>query len=171
MKQKNKTKKGFTLLETLIAVFIFALAMVMISGAFANLLKNYAQAKKTQKNIENAEYAINLMAKTLRTSRLVVTNNFFPLRVFDYSQTSNNCIEYNYIDTDITVSSLTTIDTGCTELALLTGSSILANNITSSPSVTAIKTAGSAFGKITISMEVQDGASTIPIQMSVSLRQ
>lgn len=61
-------RKGFTLVETLIAIFIFSLIMTMISGIFADFMKNYFVQRENQKNVENAIYILSLMEKTIRTS-------------------------------------------------------------------------------------------------------
>lgn len=63
--------KGFSLAETLIAIFIFSLAVTMLSGSFSSFLKNYSDAKQLQKNMESAQYGMNLFAKTMRTSKIV----------------------------------------------------------------------------------------------------
>ena len=196
MKQKNKTKKGlaqlnlrrnkrrsnlkgFTLLEALIAVLIFSLAMVMISGVFANLLKNYTKAKKTQKNIENAQYAMNLMAKTIRTSEIksVASGSMTDFYVLDYSQ--NKCIQYKYDSLNKKIQVGTTTDPSPADLTsdcnwgTIASFSDLATNIIDAK-IDATPTTGSTLGKVSISLEVQDDSqqtSKIPIQMSVSLRQ
>ena len=176
MKQKNKTKKGFTLIETLIAVLIFSLLMVIIAGVFANLLKNYAQAKKTQRNVENAQYAMNLMAKTIRTSDIpTASGTITTFGVFDYSQ--GKCIQYKYIASNKKIQVATTSDvatnlSGCVSFVSIPAAaySDLAINIIDAK-IDATPTTGTTLGKATISLQVQDGTSTIPIQMSVSLRQ
>jgi prepilin-type N-terminal cleavage/methylation domain-containing protein len=105
-KKNKKTKKGFSLVETLVAVAIFSLAAVMFAGSFASFLKNSIAAKEAQRNAESAQYVINLMAKTIRTSAVAAptptagsTTVFTKLRVLDFSQTdpTKNCIEYDYV--------------------------------------------------------------------------
>lgn len=167
MKQKKKTKKGFSLIETLIAVFVFSMAMVMFAGVFANLMKNYAQAKRTQKNIENAEYAMNQMAKTIRTSKLVTYSSSFPLRVYDF--TTGSCIHYEYISPNISIASAATAVDDCTAGATLGAASTFADNIASA-NISATPT-GTSLGKVTVSLIVRDDPSSVPIQMTVSLRQ
>lgn len=181
VKQKNKTKKGFSLLETLIAILVFSLAMVMLVGVFSNFLKNYAKVKKTQKNIENAQYTMNLMAKTIRTSEIAssigpdVWDAATNLDLFNYSQ--GKCIRYSYNGSAIQVQT----NTGGTPATLadcdfnsLTSPANLVTNITGA-SISATPTinggASPVYGRVTISLKVQDGASEIPIQMTVSLRQ
>ena len=178
MKHKNKTKKGFSLVETLVAVSIFSFLMVTIVGVFSNLLKNYTIAKKTQKNIENAQYAMNLIAKTIRTSNVPAIGAPYSMTtfgVFDYSQ--GECIQYEYDSLNKKIQVATTTDvatdlSGCVSFGSIpaTSYSDLANNIASA-NISAVPTVGATLGKVTISLEVQNDPSQIPIQMSVSLRQ
>jgi len=188
MKLKNKIKilkfskksKGFSLIEVLVAMFIFLLAISLLIGGFSSFFKNYIVAKKIQKDVENAQYAMNFMAKTLRTSALITTTppiTAFPFRAFDYSQTANNCIEYNYSSSMITSSSVTKADPDeCSAAPMPTATALTSNDITGAH-ITAIPTISSNYGKVTIVLYVQDQSSTvnqpsaIPIQMSVSLRQ
>ena len=97
IKNKNKsslkTRKGFSLLETLIAVSLFSLLTVMVSGVFASFLKSYAESKKTLQDVEEVQFAMNLMAKTIRTSD-VKLESANVLKVYDYSQ--SKCLKYSF---------------------------------------------------------------------------
>jgi len=193
-KKKNKIKKiltqlnlrqskrqsnlmGFSLIETLIAVLIFSLLMVVIVGIFANLLKNYAVTKKTQINIENAQYAMNSMAKTIRTSDVLdyPSGSMNKFRVFDNSVDAGgvNCIEYKYTSTSSeidTYSFSATDSSDCFSHSITSWPNVFAKNIASAY-IYSIASTGSSYGRVTISLEVQDDTSLVPIQISVSLRQ
>lgn len=188
MKQKSKIKKqqeskkaclparrGFSLIETLIAIFVFSLAMAMVVGAFSSFYKTYVNSKKIQRDVESAQYAMNLMAKTLRTSSVVAVNAS-PMTAattfdfYDYSQSS--CIRYTYDPVGKILRSGT--QTGVASPAACNYPSISPTTFTGSivnPSVIATPTAGAVLGKVTVSLSVQSGISLLPIQMSVSLRQ
>ena len=64
-----KKERGFSFLEIMVSVFIFSLMMTTISITFSNLFKNYRNSRAIQTNLENAQFIINSMAKSLRTSR------------------------------------------------------------------------------------------------------
>ena len=185
MKLKNKLKifkssqkrKGFSLIEILVSIFIFVLAIAMLTGSFSSFLKNYSNAKKIQKDVENAQYAMNLMAKTIRTSEVdPVSASASSLKTYDYSQ--GKCIEYQIGGNKIQASEATT---SATKLSDCDWTGAITNNLTSDnsiissdSSISATKTdsSGSPLGKVTIVLYVQSGTSTaIPIQTSVSLRQ
>lgn len=163
------------MIEALVAIFIFSLATAMLAGAFSSFFKNYTNSKKIQRDIENAQYAMNLMAKTLRTSSLVTTS--FPLETFDFSQ--SKCIVYDYADKKMQYA--TTTDAAPTKAADCTwGTATSYMDITSddivSASISSIKSDPTLniFGKVTMALNVQDQSAAtpaIPIQTSVSLRQ
>ena len=173
VKGQRLRKRGFSLVESLIAVFIFSLVAAMLAGAFSGFLKNYANAKKAQRSAESAQYAMNLMAKSLRTSSLITTN--FPLDTFDYSQ--GKCIRYGFTANKLQVATTTDVSpadpSACTwatatSYADLTSADIQGALVTATPSTDPV------FGKITIALNVKEVGQTtsaLPIQMTVSLRQ
>lgn len=96
-------KKGFSLLELIIAIFIFTLIMTTAVGVFSNIIKGYRKAKVTQRDLEDAQTAMNVLAKSLRTSVAVSCDGadctqapHQRVRIYDFSQTK--CIEYS-VDT------------------------------------------------------------------------
>jgi prepilin-type N-terminal cleavage/methylation domain-containing protein len=171
--KREKSKKGFTLIEVLVAILVFTIVMAMLSGSFSSFLKNYANQKKIQKDIENAQYAMNLMSKTLRTSYLSTTT--FPLNTYDYSR--NLCVAYRYTSRSIRIGSTnpgTSGDPTSCNYGNISSYANLTSGIIQSASVSAVATQNGTLGKVTISLSIanptQIGAA-IPIQMSVSLRQ
>lgn len=89
------TKQGFTLIEVLIAMFIFVLIMTMVSASFSGFLKNYASSKKNHKSTETAQLVMNLMTKTIRTSSNVVINAG-GAEIDLYDNFSKKCVVYAY---------------------------------------------------------------------------
>jgi prepilin-type N-terminal cleavage/methylation domain-containing protein len=106
MKKKN-SKKGFTLIEVIVAMSIFAMMIVSFSVAFSGSFFAYRNSRAIEKNLEEAQNEMNLMAKTMRTSTIVgcskdpsisltipctSLNNYQWIRIYDYSQ--GKCIDY-----------------------------------------------------------------------------
>lgn len=89
-------KKGFTLIEMLISVFIFLMIMLVVVVVFAQHAKLYTYAKTLQRNIENAQFAINYVAKTLRTGSIMQTSDTQNLYMYDPSQ--SRCFRFRFID-------------------------------------------------------------------------
>ncbi len=93
----KKKNKGFTLLEVIIAIFIFALSAVAVMQIFAGSMSGYREAKNTQRNLEDAQFIMNQIAKTLRTSSIVFPtilshSTSSNVKVYDYS--SGKCWAY-----------------------------------------------------------------------------
>lgn len=115
MKRKiRKNLKGFSLVEMILAVFIFTIAMTAITGVFGNFFKNFQKTKLVQRNVESANFAMNQMAKTIRTSKVIFPlPSSFPMPyavLFDYSQGdgrdgSGKCIKYSFTGSSIQVAS------------------------------------------------------------------
>ena len=90
-----RKRKGFSFLEVMISLFIFALMMTTISMIFASLFKNYKRARTVQINLENAQFTMNSMAKALRTSSIIDPTSpgtVSSIRFFNYSD--GTCVSY-----------------------------------------------------------------------------
>jgi prepilin-type N-terminal cleavage/methylation domain-containing protein len=174
-----KSKPGFSLVEVIVSIFVFSFVMAMLAGSFASFFRNYINEKKTQVDVENAQYAMNIMAKALRTSEVEDTQSF-PMNTFDYSQ--NKCIQYRFASGTGGVSKMQAGFTGDSSPKKLGdcnfGSGVTYRDMTTYDIKYAVvnsqATEVPALGKVTVSMGVRDQSnvtSTVPIQMSVSLRQ
>lgn len=177
IKIKNNNKKGFTLLEALIVVFIFTLAMISFTEYFAKFSKSSKDAKEIQKNLENAQYAMNLMAKTLRTSSIrVVGSSESEIRGYDYSQ--EKCFNFwiaghkiNYGEK--VVPNVVDIDMECGSIMpppILDLTSEIINDLKFSFERSDATAVPPQMGKVTIFMEVGTGEIKERIQTTVSLR-
>lgn len=180
--KKNKfcfsKKRGFSLLEMLIAIFIFTLIMVASSTFFARSIQTYKNVRATQRDLENAQYVMNLMAKTLRTSSIIASGSSpLYIDIYDYSQ--SKCIRYSFSNNAIKTNSIGAADkkdctfsnTGFTDL-----SNFYVNNayFSVTPSSKTATGAPILLGKVTISLEICPSATSCSdkarIQTSVSLR-
>ena len=186
LQQNKTTKKGFSLIEMIISIFVFSILMMMIAGTFAGFYRNYSKQKKAQKDIENAQYILNFMAKRLRTSVIVSSpsgagnSQGVPLTkdntldTYDYSQ--GQCIRYS-LDEKIMKYSLSFAAKPDDCSFSNTYQSLSSNNINRAH-VYVVSSGGGDKGKVTIVLYVQQDTaspgqdtSEIPIQSSVSLRQ
>jgi len=90
-------RKGFSLMEMIIAIFVFSLIMVAVVGTFVSVVSVRNKVKAVQQDIENARFSMEQMSKTLRTSSVLSfspATNPTNIKIFDYSQ--GVCIEYQY---------------------------------------------------------------------------
>lgn len=67
----HKKQKGFSLVELLVVVFMSSLILVAITGLFMYIFGSYRSIRTMQKDVENAQFALNTMSKTLRTSTVM----------------------------------------------------------------------------------------------------
>jgi len=62
-------KSGFTLVEILVAAFIFSIVIALISGVFVSVLQSQGRILATQIVLDNASYSIEYMSRALRMAR------------------------------------------------------------------------------------------------------
>jgi prepilin-type N-terminal cleavage/methylation domain-containing protein len=172
-------KQGFSLLELMIAIFIFSLIMVSSSTFFGRSIQTYKNVRSTQRDLENAQYVMNLMAKTLRTSTIKFSDAS-NIVIYDYSRIADACIQYSFSSNRIQSRSADVTKDDCTTSAPFNSFSDLSNVYVNNASFSVIPSSDSpskVLGKATISMEIcatsgctgteKDKAR---IQSSVSLR-
>ncbi len=118
-RKKINVLRGFTFLEVVVAVFIFSLIMTATAAIFAKMIWAYGNAKAIQRDLEAAQQAMSLMAKSIRTSSVVLCgygasdpNNsncsggmlgtIYSIRIYDYSQAdSGGCVEYKIMSNNL----------------------------------------------------------------------
>ncbi|EKD58524.1 MAG: hypothetical protein ACD_56C00110G0017 [uncultured bacterium] len=168
-KKKSLNRKGFSLPETLVAILIFSIVMTMLSGSFASFLKVHIAEKNNQKALEGAQYALNLMEKTIRTSVLSTTNGSTlvfagadqgKIKLFDNSQ--SKCLAYLYDSAEMKIKMLTKVTSdvdidGCGNFSDgYVTTDLTAANIISVAADGKVSSVGDP-GKISISLTVKEG--------------
>ncbi|QQS20755.1 MAG: prepilin-type N-terminal cleavage/methylation domain-containing protein [Candidatus Moraniibacteriota bacterium] len=103
----SRRTRGFSLLEALIAMFIFSTVMVSVTTYFVSIARANQNAKRLQQNLEDVRFAMNQVSKVLRTSVVISPISPSPegtdssrIRVYDYSQSS--CVEYAFSGEELT---------------------------------------------------------------------
>ncbi|MFA5777503.1 MAG: prepilin-type N-terminal cleavage/methylation domain-containing protein [Parcubacteria group bacterium] len=188
-----RNKKGFSLLEVMTAMFIFVLVMMAVSISFSSLFGGYSSAKSIQKDLESAQYSMNLMAKSLRTSSIVDPNSPGNVsRIIFYNYSEKKCVSYRFNEGKLQMAEVDDPNDGisgstfsekrdwCSTVTFSEYSNLVAKNVNSLSFyvVPSDDTAGSeVLGKVTISIEIcaSSGCSSAKkdvarIQTSVSLR-
>lgn len=92
-----KKLRGFTVTEILVGLTIFILLSSASSLVFTRLIKSHRATTLMQKNVQDAQFAINIVAKTLRTSTILSSSpgdEVDLIRLFDNSQA--RCVEYRF---------------------------------------------------------------------------
>ncbi len=172
--KKNLRKKlsAFTLVEILVAMFAFSLIMMATMNIFTRAYSGYHMTLRIQHDLENAQYAMNVLAKMLRTSS-VVSGSGSSVQFFDHSQ--DRCIQYRISGGAVQVASgVATTVNQCVTMALASFSSVTSGTVTGSFLVTASTAIGgppSRIGKVTIALSVsEEAAHSARVQTTVSLR-
>ncbi len=179
----NTSDRGFTLIEVLVSVFVFLIVMTAVTNTFTNGFSSYKNTKIAQKNLEDAQFALNLMAKELRTSTVVSPGSTLPQPVitfYDYSQLL--CVRYR-IDafrnlqrgsisvaaSDIASDCTTAIADSSFGMKNMNAGNINYGRFLITPSVTG---ATPRFGKVTVTLDINQNGTTqhAYIQTTVSLR-
>ncbi|MGK2848758.1 MAG: PilW family protein [Minisyncoccota bacterium] len=88
---KRKHHFGFTLIEVVVALFIFSILMIAVSSIFTQFFGSYKEVQAMAKNVENSQFVLNRIAKELRTSTVTIAESS-RVRFYDYSQ--DMCLEY-----------------------------------------------------------------------------
>jgi type II secretory pathway component PulJ len=95
-KKMHKTRKGFSLMELLVAMFISTLIMISVVAAFASAFRAQKTARKVQRDLEDAKTAIEYMAKIIRMSSDVRPRSGGGYAVYMYNKTTENCVGFRY---------------------------------------------------------------------------
>ncbi|MEK7537241.1 MAG: prepilin-type N-terminal cleavage/methylation domain-containing protein [Patescibacteria group bacterium] len=93
------SKKGFTLVELIVAVFIFSVLMVIAVGSFVSALSLQRRALNIKKVEENSRFILELMAREIRVANPInTTDNGCPgsgTSILTFQHPVNGLIEYS----------------------------------------------------------------------------
>jgi len=181
-----KKRKAFSLIEVLTSMFIFSVVMIVVTGTMVNAVVIKKRIQGSAQNLEEARFAMETMAKTLRGSKIFGCNGettcplggAVSVETFDYSQ--GKCIQYEFIGNQIGFrNGAGDPSIGCT----FSGSLIpMVNNSNKieNMSFNVVMSNDETVGRVTIFMEIcskYNGAECdasksdrFPIQTTVSLR-
>ncbi|MEI7749486.1 MAG: type II secretion system protein [Candidatus Moraniibacteriota bacterium] len=88
---RKKNLRGFTLIELIVSMGVFIVMITTVSATFASGFASYGNARDLERDVESAQYAMNTLAKYLRTSTIIDST---PSSVVFYDYSSNRCFEY-----------------------------------------------------------------------------
>lgn len=173
------SRRGFTLIELLVSMFMFVILMAAISQIFTAAFAGYRNTKSVQQDLEAAQFAVNTIAKELRTSTVEsASGSQSSVLFYDYSQ--KTCFRYSVSGANLRVERGSSSDENRCSVGL-SGPAIIASGIiggkffvTPSERLSGTPPTGTV-GKVTISLEIGEGvaqglAHRARIQTSVSLR-
>lgn len=185
-RQQKRRPAGFTLIEVIVSLSAFTIIMLGIVAIFGSAFVSYRETRSLQHNLESAQFAMNTMAKELRTSSIVSVPTTNPLNVhfIDYSQNGGRgaCITY-WVDTTtsefkkwvhpMSSDNPNTNRTNCAGLTFGSGDyvGVLVQDVTDSQ-ISAIPSDDSprTVGRVTVRLRIGTTVNNQTIQSSVSLR-
>jgi prepilin-type N-terminal cleavage/methylation domain-containing protein len=75
MKNKNQFNFGFTLIEMLVAITLFAIIIAAISGIFISTIRSQQKILATQQILDQTSYVLEYMSRALRMAKKDLTGD------------------------------------------------------------------------------------------------
>lgn len=98
MKIQLRFEKGVTFVEVIVSIAIFAAVVASAGASFVTSIQSKKNIEISRGNYEKAQFSMNLVGKSLRTSSVVDPSTADDLvneiKIFDYSQ--DLCIQYRF---------------------------------------------------------------------------
>jgi len=69
LKKKKEVEKGFTLVEMIIAIFIFSIVFGAASGLFVSAIKNQSRILANQQLLDQTSYTIEYIGRAIRMAK------------------------------------------------------------------------------------------------------
>lgn len=91
--ESSNNKKGFSLVEMLVALFISSLIMLAVVASFAGVVRARKNIVDTQKKMEDARAAMELITKMMRMSSNV-TPNSDGSKVYMFNFSVQKCVSF-----------------------------------------------------------------------------
>ncbi|MBI2669718.1 MAG: type II secretion system protein [Candidatus Yanofskybacteria bacterium] len=85
---------GFTLVETILVVFLFSVLAVLMGGVFISSLDLQRRAFNLQQAVENAGFILEFMTKEIRVSQIVGPASDCPVNTLSITHPVNGSITY-----------------------------------------------------------------------------
>ncbi len=121
-KKYTQSHKGFTLMEVMVAVSIFAIVVTIGIGALLTINNSYRKAQISRQAIDSLSYILESMSRSLRTAQEwdgATTYNGTPTSQFSFRDQDGVLVTYQLNHPDVFMD----IDTdGVTGTSLATGS-------------------------------------------------
>lgn len=185
MRPMYRKQKGLSLIEIVMSMAAFTIILTGTIQIVAQSSKNFRAMKLLQTNLETAQFALNAMAKELRTSSVVSSApgaTVSSVTFFDYSQ--SRCVQYRMDESTGLVEKRshafgsTDPDANRTSCAgyvfaeayesFLTGLSVQVMDVVASRNIA--DASGPMVGRVTVSLTVGTGGGAATVQTTVSLR-
>lgn len=97
MQSGLQKQKGFTLVELIVSITLFTSVMFIATGALLSIVNVNKKAQAQQSAINNVNFALENMARNIRTGSTYICGNFDESAILSYEaiETSRNGIDCN----------------------------------------------------------------------------
>jgi len=120
--QATNYSAGFTLVETLVAIFIFAIVMTVASGAILNIISVNRKAQSLKSVMNNLNFAIEAMSREIRFGESYQCSSALPSPCTGVSFTRGTKDTNYYLDSGQIKKK--TVDGGVTKIVTLTSADV-----------------------------------------------
>jgi prepilin-type N-terminal cleavage/methylation domain-containing protein len=164
---------GFSLIEVMVSLFIFAMVMVAASQIFTQAFNGYRYAKNLQHDVENAQYLSGILSKELRTGTIVdpndPTDNAQSIQFYEHSQAL--CIQYRISQETLQVARENSSGpAACNGATLSNFTTVSSGTISGGFDIVPSSASPRTVGRVTLALRIAEGAHSEVIQSTVSLR-
>ena len=172
--KKRKKLEGFSLMELIISMFIMVLVIVTSVSVFSNVILTREKTRETQRNLEEARTALEIMSKNLRMSRMA---GFSEGKMYMYNNSQNICIAYEFSGGGLLVgtgnpASLDPYDAGYLDCSATTASeNLISGNFSGSFYMTPTSASSpKEIGRATVAITSGSGNDLRSMETTVSFR-
>jgi prepilin-type N-terminal cleavage/methylation domain-containing protein len=95
LKKSAPCPKGFSLLEMIIAIFIFSVIILTSVSIFAKIFSVRGKTRSIQMNMESGRVALENIAKNMRMSSGLKVNGS-DQDIYMYNNSQSQCVEYKF---------------------------------------------------------------------------
>ncbi len=98
-KKRSQLHKGFTLMEVMVAVSIFAIVVTVGIGALLTINNSYRKAQTSRQAVDSLTYILESMSRSLRTAQSWDIGNTFDH--FGFVDQDGVAVSYDYLQEGI----------------------------------------------------------------------
>jgi len=94
---KFKVNSGFSLIEMLVVLFVFAILAIVMTQTLALSLRGSRKSESSSNTRENVQYALNVIDRVLRNARSLTCPSSTPTNRIDYTDEYGNSAYFQCI--------------------------------------------------------------------------